>query len=189
MSPPGMAAAGFVCGVDRCPRSRRCTVRPGCESAAAVKAELDRQRPSAARRGYGPPLAPGPGRVSRAVIRCACRARRRVGCKRRRWWITSCRTAVTGSCSGTRRTGLRCASPATMPRPRARAAGADDRRAADPAPAGGRSVAKRLPCRDRAGRALCIAAKFGRGVSGRSAAESLDSCPQKHLDSWPFVRF
>jgi 5-methylcytosine-specific restriction enzyme A len=27
---------------------------PGAKSAAAVKAELDRQRPSAARRGYGP---------------------------------------------------------------------------------------------------------------------------------------
>ena len=54
ISPPGMAAAGFALW------SRRCLCKPpvhrpaGVRSAAEVKRALDRQRPSAARRGYGP---------------------------------------------------------------------------------------------------------------------------------------
>src|SRR5687767_2536533 len=40
--------------------------------------------------------------------------------------------------------------------------------------------------RDRAGRRVCVPAKFRRGVSGRSAAESLSSCSQKHVNSCPF---
>ena len=89
------------------------------------------------------PLASGPGRVSRPPSPVRAHARRRVGCEWRQWWITSCRTVVIRSCFGTRRTGLRSASAAMMPRPRARAAGADDRRVPDPRARRGEVISKR----------------------------------------------
>jgi 5-methylcytosine-specific restriction enzyme A len=53
MSPPGIAAAGLLYGV-AVPVKPPLHRPPGAKSAAAVKRELDRQRPSAAGRGYGP---------------------------------------------------------------------------------------------------------------------------------------
>jgi 5-methylcytosine-specific restriction protein A len=101
----------------------------GWRSAAAVKAELDRQRPSAARRGYGPRW-----RRARAAFLaqnplCAsCKADGRLvpatvvdhvvphGGDERLFWDE-------GNWKG-------LCNPATMRRPRARAAGADERRGA-----------------------------------------------------------
>jgi 5-methylcytosine-specific restriction protein A len=54
MSPPGMAAAGFAFAESPLPSKPPLHRPPGTRSAADVKRELDRQRPSAARRGYGP---------------------------------------------------------------------------------------------------------------------------------------
>jgi 5-methylcytosine-specific restriction enzyme A len=53
MSPLGMAAAGFCFAESPLPSKPPVHRPPGARSAAAAKAELDRQRPSAARRGYG----------------------------------------------------------------------------------------------------------------------------------------
>ena len=124
-SPPGMAAAGFALWSRRCPRSRPCTVRRGCRSAAEVKRALDRQRPSAARRGYGPRW-----RRARAAflaqhpLCAACRAQGRVvpatvvdhvvphRGDQRLFWDEA-------------QLGAGRASPVMTPRPRARAAGAD----------------------------------------------------------------
>jgi len=49
-----MAAAGFRVLESPLPSKPPVHRPPGAKSAAAVKRELDRQRPSAARRGYGP---------------------------------------------------------------------------------------------------------------------------------------
>jgi hypothetical protein len=54
-SPPGMAAAGFCMLESPLPRKPSVHRPPGFRSAAAVKRALDRERPSAARRGYGSP--------------------------------------------------------------------------------------------------------------------------------------
>jgi 5-methylcytosine-specific restriction enzyme A len=53
-SPPGMAAAGSFVPEPPVPLKPPVHRPPGMRSAAEVKQELDRQRPSAARRGYGP---------------------------------------------------------------------------------------------------------------------------------------
>jgi 5-methylcytosine-specific restriction enzyme A len=49
-----MAAAGFCCVELPAPVKPMLHSPPGLKSAAQVKRELDRRRPSAARRGYGP---------------------------------------------------------------------------------------------------------------------------------------
>jgi 5-methylcytosine-specific restriction protein A len=49
-----MAAAGFAFVESPLPSKPPVHRPPGAKSAAAVKRELDRQRPSASRRGYGP---------------------------------------------------------------------------------------------------------------------------------------
>ena len=98
---------------------------PGYRSAAEVKRALDRQRPSAARRGYGPRWRRARAGVPGAAPAVCLVPSRRVGWCRRRWSTTWCRIAATRGCSGTRATGLRPASPVTTRRPRARAAGAD----------------------------------------------------------------
>jgi len=49
-----MAAAGFAFAESPLPSKPPLHRPPGTRSAAEVKRELDRQRPSAARRGYGP---------------------------------------------------------------------------------------------------------------------------------------
>ena len=184
MSPPGMAAAGFVLWSCHA-ASRPCTARRGRgarrrSSASWTGSALARHAgamvPAGA--GSGPHTwrgtrfvaVPGQGRSSP-----------------RRWSTISCRTAATRCCSGTRRNWARYASPAMTPRPRARAAGAD---AADrPRAPGGGHLSTRSAGRDRAGRALCMPAKFGRGVSGRSAAESLDSARKSTSIRGLFVRF
>ena len=53
-SPPGMAAAGFCILEPPLPTKPSVHRPPGFRSAAEVKRALDRARPSAARRGYGP---------------------------------------------------------------------------------------------------------------------------------------
>jgi 5-methylcytosine-specific restriction endonuclease McrA len=52
-SPPGIAAAGFRVVEQPLPSKPMLHRPPGFRSAAQVKRELDRERPSAARRGYG----------------------------------------------------------------------------------------------------------------------------------------
>jgi 5-methylcytosine-specific restriction enzyme A len=53
MSPPGLAAAGLYFPRPRMPTKPPLHRPPGIKGAAEVKRELDRQRPSAAARGYG----------------------------------------------------------------------------------------------------------------------------------------
>ena len=53
-SPPGIAVAGFLAPESQVPLKPSVHRPPGVKSTAVVKRELDRQRPSAARRGYGP---------------------------------------------------------------------------------------------------------------------------------------
>jgi 5-methylcytosine-specific restriction protein A len=54
MSPPGMAAAGFCLSEPPLPSKPSVHRPPGFRSTAEVKRALDRERPSATRRGYGP---------------------------------------------------------------------------------------------------------------------------------------
>ena len=182
----------------------------GAKSAAEVKRELDRQRPSAARRGYD-----GRWRRARSPVSGGAPAVRPLSGRgppdrRRRWSTTWCRIEATSGCSGTRTNWQalckRCHDAKTVRDGRWGQRQLSDGAARsiygcdvhgmplDPdhpwnRPAGGWVVAGGPADRDRAGRRCVCAAKFGRGVSGRSAAESLNSCPQQHLDSWPFVRF
>ena len=53
MSPPGPAAAGLYFPRPRMPTKPPLHRPPGAKSPAEVKRKLDRQRPSAAQRGYG----------------------------------------------------------------------------------------------------------------------------------------
>jgi 5-methylcytosine-specific restriction protein A len=53
MSPPGMAAAGLCVVESLVPVKPPMHRPPGAKSAAQMKTELDRLRPSATRRGYG----------------------------------------------------------------------------------------------------------------------------------------
>jgi 5-methylcytosine-specific restriction protein A len=53
MSPPGIAAAGFCVAESPLPSKPSVHRPPGFRNAAEVKRALDRERPSAARRGYG----------------------------------------------------------------------------------------------------------------------------------------
>ena len=168
MSPPGDGRGGFCFAESPLP-SKPPVHRPaGVQSAAEVKRELDRQRPSAARRGYGPPLAPGPGRVSWRGTRCACRCQAQGALvpatvvdhvvphrgDQTLFWDEANWAALVQAAAMT-------------PRPRARAAGADDRRVPDPAPGGEVICLRRRPAgTGRAARCVC-AAKFRRGVSGR----------------------
>jgi 5-methylcytosine-specific restriction protein A len=52
ISPPGSAVAGFLLCEAAVPSKPSVHRPPGAKNAAQVKAELDRERPSAARRGY-----------------------------------------------------------------------------------------------------------------------------------------
>jgi 5-methylcytosine-specific restriction protein A len=79
MSPPGMAAAGFCMLEWRLPVKPMLHRPPGFRSAAAVKRELDRARPSAARRGYGPRWRRARAAfLARHPLCAACRAQGRV---------------------------------------------------------------------------------------------------------------
>jgi 5-methylcytosine-specific restriction protein A len=79
MSPPGMAAAGFALWSLPLPVKPPLHRPAGVRSAVEVKRALDRERPSAARRGYGRPW-----RRARAAFLAqhplcvACRAQGRV---------------------------------------------------------------------------------------------------------------
>jgi 5-methylcytosine-specific restriction enzyme A len=53
MSPPGKACGGFLLVEPPLPKKPPVHRPPGFKGAAEVKRELDRQRPSAAARGYG----------------------------------------------------------------------------------------------------------------------------------------
>jgi 5-methylcytosine-specific restriction protein A len=89
MSPPGMAAAGLCVVESLVPVKPPMHRPPGAKSAAQMKTELDRLRPSATRRGYG-------ARWRRARAAYLARhplcvpCRRLVGSSRRRWSTTWC---------------------------------------------------------------------------------------------------
>ena len=173
--PARITAAGFVLGAPL--PSKPPVHRPaGARSAAVVKAELDRLRPSAragatVRAGAGPRRIPGAPPTVRAVQGGG--------------------SARAGDGGGSRRASSRRSGPVlgrdelgcavqTLSRRQDRARGplglrrADALRSRGP---GGGHLSKGRCSRDRARRALCVAAKFGRGVSGRSLAEPLNSCP------------
>ena len=77
--------------------------------------------------GATAPAGGGLGLPTSPATRYACRARRPDGSCPRPWSTIVSRTAAMRSCSGARRTGRGCARPAMAPRPRARAAGAEER--------------------------------------------------------------
>ena len=158
-----MAAAGFALLEPPLPSKPPVHRPPGFRSAAEVKRALDRQRPSAARRGYGPRW-----RRARAAFLARhplCAACRGPGARGAGDGGRPCRAAPwrPAAVLGRDATGRRRASPAMTPRPRARAAGADLSR-----PRGGPDLFTGTASGDRSGRRLFMPAKFSRGVSGRS---------------------
>ena len=176
----------------------------GARNAAEVKRELDRQRPSAARRGYD-------GRWRRArspflaehpwCVRCLAQGRRvpatvvdhvepHRGDERLFWdqdqWQVLCKPHHDAKTVRDGRWGQRHLSKGPLAAFTAATSMACRSTPTTPGTAAGGWVVAGGPAdRDRAGRRLCMPAKFRRGVSGRFVAESLNSGPQKHVDSCP----
>jgi 5-methylcytosine-specific restriction protein A len=168
---PAWPAAGFCMLGPPLPSKPSVHRPPGFRSAAAVKRALDRQRPSAARRGYGPrwrraraaflaqhPLCAvceGRGLVIAATVVDHVVPHR--GDERLFWdegnWAPSCKP-----CS---RREDRARGPLGLTRPTR----------------GGVILLTRKANGDRPGRRAFMPAKLRRGVCGRSLAEPLNSGP------------
>ena len=159
----------------RRPRSRPCIVRRG-EERGGGQGGAGPAAPERSAQGPRSPLAPGRAAyLARHPLCVPCEAAGRLEPATVVDHVVPHRGDP--SCSGTRATGLRCASPATTPRPRARAVGADAAELLHPEGTGGRSFVYRTVSRDRARRRLFMPAKFRRGVSGRSLAASAEFQP------------
>ena len=111
MSPPGMAAAGFVFAESPLPVKPPVHRPPGVEEHGGGEARRWTGSARARRAGAMVPAGAGPGPPTWRATRCACRARRQGASSRRRWSTMSCRTAATQSCSGTRRNWQRLCKP------------------------------------------------------------------------------